>query len=65
MKNTVKVEASSIPQLCYICEERLAKYDAKTIHGSWAYLCNDCFFEFGIGLGEGLGQKIIYEDEQE
>ena len=33
------------------------KYDAMTIFGPWADLCEDCFKKIGIGLGIGLGQQ--------
>jgi hypothetical protein len=36
-----------------------ANYDGKTTHGPWANMCEDCFERYGIGLGTGLGQKLI------
>lgn len=46
------------PKECDVCHSQLdtALYDAKTIYGSWAYLCTDCFNTLGIGLGIGRGQ---------
>ncbi len=36
-----------------------ASYDARTKAGPWAYLCVTCFNEHGVGLGLGLGQKLV------
>lgn len=36
-----------------------AQYDAKTVHGPWAYMCQNAFDAFGIGLGTGRGQKLL------
>jgi len=47
---------------CDMCKElgvrRLAEYDAKTVFGYWAFLCEGCFRLFGHGLGMGRGQKL-------
>ncbi len=56
MKNETTV-INAIPK-CDVCGKP-AMYDAKTIHGPWAYLCQNCFKEVGVGLGLGKGQKII------
>lgn len=54
---------------CDICTQRkaanpdvevhFAAYDAKTSFGQWANLCHDHFDEYGIGLGTGLGQRLV------
>jgi len=48
---------------CQICATRgtreIAKYDAKTIHGPWAFLCEAHFKEIGVGLGIGKGTRLI------
>ena len=36
----------------------LARYDARTTLGPWAYLCEAHFQEYGVGLGTGNGQKL-------
>lgn len=43
---------------CDICKsEVLPVYvDGKTRMGPWANMCPICYAEYGIGLGEGLGQ---------
>jgi len=55
---------SSLPY-CDICkqngDEVAASYDAKTKFGIWGYLCEDHYAEYGIGLGAGLGQRLIKE----
>ena len=33
-----------------------AHYDGKTRLGPWGYMCEDCFQQFGMGLGLGRGQ---------
>ena len=38
--------------------ERDAAYDGKTKRGPWAYMCEECFADQGIGLGLGLGQRL-------
>jgi len=35
-----------------------ATYDGKTKRGPWAYMCEECFADQGIGLGLGLGQRL-------
>ncbi len=40
-------------------DEGEARYDGKTIHGPWAYMCEQHFTEFGVGLGTGRGQRLI------
>ena len=39
----------------------MAHYDAKTVHGSWGFLCRDCHGRYGVGLGTGRGQEIVDE----
>lgn len=36
-----------------------AAVDGATVMGFWAYMCQDCFKRFGIGLGTGKGQQLI------
>jgi len=47
---------------CDLCKQegitREAKYDGKTIYGSWANMCEECYKEFGAGLGTGKGQEL-------
>lgn len=44
----------------------LALYDAKTVFGQWAYLCEGCFIlctvHTGSKLGTGIGQFLLCDD---
>jgi hypothetical protein len=57
------VEMVEIPdcQLCGLVEIKTpAKYDAKTIHGPWAYVCETHFKQETYGdLGTGRGQRLV------
>lgn len=44
--------------------KRTAYYDGRTIFGAWAYMCENHFLEYGVGLGLGKGQKIIIEKKE-
>lgn len=39
-----------------------AVYDAKTIWGPWAAMCEQCYLDYGIGLGLGLGQRLVLKE---
>lgn len=39
-----------------------AAYDGKTRRGPWAYMCEECFQVWGVGLGTGRGQLLILEE---
>jgi hypothetical protein len=45
---------------CDICGQE-AQYDAKTVQGAWANLCQAHFDQMGIGLGTGKGQRLVTE----
>lgn len=48
---------------CDFCKERgnevKADYDGRTVFGSWAYMCQLHFGLFGVGLGLGIGQRLL------
>lgn len=48
---------------CDICirknDVKNAIYDAKTVFGMWGYLCEECYGKYGLGLGIGLGQRLV------
>lgn len=44
---------------CDICHARACVYDGKTKHGPWAYMCEPCYTKNGMGLGLGLGQRLV------
>lgn len=44
---------------CDFCGAEAA-YDARTMEGPWAYMCEKCWQEYGGGrLGTGYGQRLI------
>lgn len=51
------------PEYCDLCKSQglqvQAVYDGKTIHGPWAYMCEEHFGALGVGLGTGRGQRLI------
>ena len=49
---------------CDFCKA-VAHYDGKTKIGPWAYMCEEHFQMYGIGLGPGRGQKLIYRRKHE
>lgn len=44
---------------CDICTTQTARYDAMTTRGPWAYMCIECFGDYGVGLGLGRGQELV------
>lgn len=44
---------------CDVCGKEIKKtlYDAKTVYGPWATMCESCFRKIGVGMALGLGQK--------
>ncbi len=56
---------------CQLCKHDdgidgvVAMYDAmvKGAGGRWAYMCQKCFNEYGVRLGVGFGQRLVYSDE--
>lgn len=60
---STEVKVSQIPE-CDLCRERRnkstpAEFDGKTVFGPWANMCREDFMQFGVGLGTGLGQRLI------
>ena len=41
----------------------IACYDGKTTSGPWAFMCREHFNTHGVGVGTGLGQKLIFKGE--
>ena len=56
-----KVTVGSLPN-CNFCG-KLAGYDGRTKAGPWAYMCEVCFKDMGVGLGTGKGQKLVLEEK--
>ena len=60
MSTIVKME--TLPD-CNFCG-KTAGYDAMTLTGPWAYMCEGCFEVHGAGsLGLGWGQRLVKEGE--
>jgi hypothetical protein len=55
----VKMESHINCDMC-VNSQKIAKYDGRTRMGTWAYMCDPCFCNYGVGLGLGKGQKIKY-----
>ena len=57
MASKTETFVSKFPR-CDFCGQE-AHYDAKTKSGPWAYMCEQCFKTQGVGLGLGMGQKLM------
>ena len=58
------VLVDALPE-CNICLDGTpAEYDAKTTMGPWAYLCQPHFDQIGMGLGLGIGQRLVVRDAE-
>ncbi len=63
MKNHTTARVQTRPT-CDLCRARPARYDGKTIHGPWGYMCQGCFDTNGVGLGLGRGQSLVIASEE-
>jgi hypothetical protein len=66
-----EVEVEELP-FCDLCKAFIptekpekALYDGKTKMGPWGYMCEKHFSTHGVGLGTGMGQKLILKKEGE
>ena len=50
------------PRDCQLCKDDTATYDAKTLAGPWAYMCEDCWECEGSYAG---GSRLIVGEEPE
>jgi hypothetical protein len=57
-----EVEVDELPK-CNFCDKP-ALYDGKTLNGPWAYMCEEHYAYWGVGLGTGRGQKLKLEEEE-
>jgi hypothetical protein len=53
------VLVQTIPSCDFDPEHGDAAVEGKTAAGPWAYMCDGCFVEHGIGLGLGKGQQLV------
>lgn len=44
---------------CDFCHTATAVVDGKTTMGPWANMCAEDFKLHGVGLGAGLGQRLV------
>jgi hypothetical protein len=55
-------------ETCDICKQDLKSgntfYDARTKMGPWALCCQECFKEYGVGVGLGVGQEYSAETNE-
>lgn len=66
----MKIPNKAVPsgvQLCDFCKDspEIARYDGKTKFGPWACMCEDHFNKYGVGLGLGRGQKLLYKGSED
>jgi hypothetical protein len=51
---------------CDFCEQEGHKVpaviDGRTDFQSWAYMCEQHFSIYGVGLGLGKGQRLVYKE---
>jgi hypothetical protein len=40
-----------------------SRYGCRTVFGDWAFLCVECFQQYGVGLGAGRGQILLKPGE--
>lgn len=57
MKRPNEVSVRELPT-CSFCP-LAAKFDGATVFGPWAYMCEEHFAAHGIGLGVGVGQRLV------
>ncbi len=56
-----QVKVARFPN-CDLCTDK-ARYDARTLHGSWAYMCHTDWLKWRMyaELGTGKGQELIVD----
>lgn len=59
MKDGTEARVAKLPPCDIDPSHGPAGYDAKTTEGPWGYLCEPCFAVHGVGLGTGLGQRLV------
>lgn len=58
---TTVAKVAALPK-CDVCKNETACYDAATVYGPWAFMCQSCFELHGTGqLGLGKGQRLELE----
>jgi hypothetical protein len=66
MRNLTEVTVPELPpcDFCVIDDDKItpAEYDGKTVTGPWAYMCGAHYSKYGMGLGTGVGQRLILKE---
>jgi hypothetical protein len=60
--NDTITEALTVRPACDFCGAA-ATVDGATRMGPWAYMCASHFEQYGVGLGMGVGQRIVIPKE--
>lgn len=62
MNKYLQTEVEELPD-CDFCAQHgdtvHADFDGKTVLGPWANMCKRHFNQFGVGVGEGKGQRLV------
>ena len=64
---STRVVVAELPPCDFCKEQGVAKeahYDGSTTIGPWAYMCNAHYSVYGMGLGTGVGQRLILESDK-
>lgn len=59
---STQITLDKLPQ-CNFCPNT-AHYDGATLMGPWAYMCDDHYACYGIGLGTGRGQELVLQSRR-
>lgn len=53
------IRQGAVDQGCQVCGGHFDEFviDGRTLQGPWAYMCQTCHHQIGVGLGLGRGQK--------
>ena len=57
-----QVKMTLIPT-CDFCKEKPAKYDAPTVMGPWANMCEDCFPANSVSFAKEIGNELVQKNE--
>ena len=69
-KTYTEVIVDKLPQ-CDFCKRnplilyQEAHYDGRTVFDYWAFMCDEHFGQYGVGLGLSRGQRLIERREYE
>jgi hypothetical protein len=65
MTNHTEVTVDELPPCDLDPSHGDAHYDARMRgRSSWAYMCSACFDEYSVGLGLGVGQRLVKREAE-